>query len=173
MKKKMLATVVVILLAMTQMPAIISETLIENNERFLTNSFDSRIICNNFESPYEYGEWVGENLAAWFSGFNFEDLIGEDNISIELEWLKSIKDTCDIANFSYEELKGLADALDINIEDVVYLQKLMDSIVSEECTTTLSTIPATKNGETFLTKNMDGNISMPECLLIFFYHYFS
>jgi len=63
-----------------------------------------------------------------------------------------------------DELKGLAASTNIKIERLIALQLFIASL-SNECTITASTGPATKYNETFLTQNLDMTIFSPQVLI--------
>lgn len=54
-----------------------------------------------------------------------------------------------------EELKGLSDSTNIRIERLLEIQVFLSKFLSGHCTVTLSTGPATKDNQTYLSQNWD------------------
>lgn len=69
-------------------------------------------------------------------------------------------------NNFFEELRGLSKATNIPIDTFIEIQIFLSKYFSEQCTTSASTYPATKNNQTFLTMNMDSDINSPMLYII-------
>jgi len=172
--KKILIFLFAILIIAIHSPTLSSVTVKINIGLTNIKPFDSKIIFKYFESPYEYGKWVGKNLKIYFSIIKLKNIFAKEESLTNLELLSEKKDSSELMNFSYEELRGLSDGLNINIRSLgTILEHFTDCFLKGECTTTLSTSPGTKKGETYLTQNFDGEFSFPDIFTILIYHYFT
>lgn len=122
---------------------------------FSKDAQNSTIIFIDATSAYDYGWKVGKLLGSTYKRLNIAATITEKDSKEDFKnQIDAIEHYCP---FFYEELRGLSASLNIKLDKILTLQKFLNCILGEECTTTLSTGPATKNNETFLTQNFDSN----------------
>jgi len=155
--KKVIATCIVILLiSLATIPTINGNT---NNSKLLERLSQSQ--SEDYEnyieaaSPYDYGLKVGRQfrfqykLLDTIASLTKNDKVSEEDVENEM---RLIEQYCP---YFLEELKGLSASLNIRPDRLIFIMKALSPFISNRCTTTLSTGPATKNNETFLTQNLD------------------
>jgi len=116
---------------------------------------ENKIVHIHANSFYDYGYKVGE-LILFNKTLNlfFRALVNHINKKNRTENLEIHK----YAPFYNEMLNGFSDRLKITLNQALLLQdQISKSLNSEACTITLSTGPATKNNETFLSQNFDND----------------
>ena len=156
MFKKMLSLFIVLLiLSLPLIPTMNSRTTDKKPSTMLDDSFITPVVYIEAASAYDYGLKVGRQLHVQYQLIDLFTRLTTKNNIIE----RDIKNEITLINQSHpfflEELKGLSASTNIRLEKLVFLQKSLHSVLSGECTTTLTTGDATKNNETFLTFNAD------------------
>jgi hypothetical protein len=148
--KKILAIIIVLIM--------FSNTLAVTASIDLNNEHELSIACIEASSPYEYGLKAGRLLR---SQYRLIDLLARFSKKSDIT-TKDIKDQINHMEnyypFILEEFKGLSASLNIKLERLLFLQEFLRHNFGLSCTTTLSTGPATKYNETFLTQNADSGV---------------
>jgi len=115
------------------------------------------IINIKASSSYEYGLKAGKLFKREYR--LIDNLVARFTKKIDI-YQKNIENQINYMGQNYpfflEELRGLSASTNIKLDNLIFLQNKLCSLFDGECTTTLSTGPATKNNETFLTQNIDG-----------------
>ncbi|ENO11739.1 Acyl-coenzyme A:6-aminopenicillanic acid acyl-transferase [Thermoplasmatales archaeon SCGC AB-539-C06] len=123
-----------------------------------------QVINNEVNSDFDYGQKMGQEhfylyhlLTNLFTIFIKE----EDKAKImgQVDNQKKILEK--YCPFFLEELKGLSNATLISLEKIIATQIFLSSFFENQCTTTASTVPATRYNETFLTMNYDPTVTSP------------
>jgi len=155
-KKIIVTCIVILLISLAAIPTINGNT---NNSKLLESISQSQ--SEDYEnyieaaSPYDYGLKVGRQFRFQYklldriAGFTKNDKISEEDVENEMRLMEQY------SPYFLEELEGLSASLDIRPGRLIFIMKSLLPFISNRCTTTLSTGPATKNNETFLTQNLD------------------
>jgi len=117
------------------------------------------IINIGASSSYEYGLKAGKLLKKEYQSLdNLVTRLAKKIDSSQENIENQIKDMEQYCPFFLEELRGLSASTNIKLDNLISLQNKLCSLFDGECTVTLSTGPATKDNETFLTFNIDSSV---------------
>ena len=166
LRKKIIAIIIIgLFIGLAILPA--------NSSEFSQMKLKRKNILYNSEmyyeadSDFEYGKNIGRRYYLAFnvlSKLAFRLLKKEEQrifLNNAEHQKKQLEKYCPMF---LDELKGLAASTNIKIERLIVLQLYIASL-SNECTITASTGPATKGNQTFLTQNFDMSIFSPQVLI--------
>jgi len=157
-KKILTILITVILLILTNFSIVHSEltnTKISQAEQIIGLDFYNE---KQNKLYFEYGRKTGiENYGLYQLIVKFAlNKIEKNNKLYYINEINNIKYTLKkYSPFYLEEIRGLSQGLNIDIDKLVKVQIYLASLLKNECTTTLSTGSATLHNETFLTQNYD------------------
>jgi len=138
-------------------PTIESGAICTSNTENTDEKQENEICSLYASSSYDYGFKVGKLLGKHYRILNRLSRFLEKR-EIDRSYIENqIKDIEQYCPFFLEELKGLSASTNIKLENLIALQNRLYSLFNGQCTITLSTGPATKNNETFLTFNIDSS----------------
>jgi len=155
-KKIFIIIIVFLLLSLNLFSSIQSKS---SSKSYLNLEFKlkEKSIMITASSSYEYGLKIGEKyrikykLLDFFTSFSRNNNIDKNFIKAQLN---SLENYCP----EYiEELEGLSASTNIRLERLFEIQILLSKIFGGHCTVTLSTGPATKNNQTFVSQNWDAS----------------
>jgi len=158
LRKIQVIFIVLFLFGISLNPVINSKSIDTGiSKEFFRDEIKESFIYINSSNPYDYGLKVGKRfrlqyklLDIW-TGFTKKNKIYKKDIENQINTMKQY------CPFFLEELKGLSASLNIELERLLSIMISISHFFDSKCTTTLSTKPATKNNETFLTMNMDSS----------------
>ena len=155
LRKILLLLIIFSLISISFLPIIDSLTINNIRESHLRGNSGQSIVYIETSSPYDYGFKAGKiyrlkyKLLDFLFRFIKNDVSTENNIR---DQIISLEKYC--PEF-IEELKGLSASTNIKVERLIGIQNLLSSFLTAHCTVTLSTGPATKNNQTYLSQNWD------------------
>lgn len=141
--------IVCILIFMTFSPILESTTITDEQ------GFKSDFLTNKSNSFYSAGVQAGQDyypmyqLLQKYSQFGTNDKVTDGEITSDLIMLQ------EQYPFFYDELLGLSSSTHLSVHQLLAIQRFLQVSLGGACTTTLSTGPATKENQTYLTQNFD------------------
>ncbi len=159
MKKISIIIVISLLFGGIISPVATSITIDTTNEieTYSENKNKEQIVYLTASSSYDYGLQVGRDFLFQYKMLDILARFFKNDVIADEDIKKQIDNIEKYSPFFLEELEGLSTITNIDVERLVVIQNIINSIFFGGCTTTLSTGKATKNNETFLTQNIDIN----------------
>lgn len=128
------------------------------NRSDIGDKYDMEIFDFGTSSAYDYGVKAGNLLRPLYKNLAFFCSLYEKR-KIDTDSLKNqVYNLEKTFPLFLEELKGLSESTDIDIEKLIIIRSMVHTLMDDRCTVTLSTENATKNNETFLTFSIDTSI---------------
>ena len=133
---------------------------------------ESSVVNIHASSSYEYGFNAGKLFKKQYRLFNFLARFMGESTTVEENIQNRINHLEQYCPYILEELRGLSDSLNIELERLIYLKDYFRYCMGGSCTNTLSTGSATKGDMTYLTDSFDMRITPWSIILISAYRSF-
>ena len=154
MKKSIITLMAVLLILALLMPSIDSK-IIDTEKNIIDYQIESTIIETKASSSYEYGLNVGRQFRLEFKLLDLLLRFSNKFVINEIDIEKQVSSLDKYCPDYLEELRGLSQGCKLRIERLLAIQSFLSKYMAGYCTVTLSTSPATKNNQTYLTQNWD------------------
>ena len=153
--KKLFITIIIpLLLTLNLFPSIQSNNYCRK-EIIPKGGFTKKIYEINAASSFEYGLKIGEKYRFKYKFLDFFTRYLKTTDENKKDINKQLRSLEKYYPEYIEELNGLSASTNIKLERLIEIQILLSNFFGGNCVVTLSTGPATKNNQTFVSQNWD------------------